>query len=146
MVRNQYSVSNNSFFFSLLFLVLNSKSCFKNAEGMIWPTNNTLVAYSFHINKKKTKKTYILYISFWVSASSLASFTCHHFSPGLPSATRPRLWRTHWTLCGKPLRSLWELSAMGIMTGKYPPVYGPQISALLSWSSIHILHCTQTKS
>lgn len=40
-------------------------------------------------------------------------------STGLPSATRQKWWRTHWTQCGRLLRSLFELFAMVIMTGAF---------------------------
>lgn len=43
---------------------------------------------------------------------------CQTASPGSPSATRPRWWRTHWTPCGSPSPSLLERSAMETMTGR----------------------------
>lgn len=66
-------------------------------------------------NFKFSPSPQILLIFFLFPSFAFPLFTS---SADLPSATRQRWWRTHWTQCGRPLKSLFELFATVITTGK----------------------------
>ena len=65
-------------------------------------------------------------------------------SPGSPSATRQRLWKTHWILYGSPSASLCGLCAMETMTGLHqykPRSKGTRVWERGSWGKEWRLKC-----